>query len=220
MARLVMGRPADSGVVDPTTSGMAPMGTLTPDDRTASRSAAIGSDLDDLELGIEEAKIVCVRRQDSLTGATSADDDMSIDHVGCSGGRQQPSDVRGVHSVEGDDICVWLADQSGKPDLAVGSANRLSQCSCWHGDASASLGGASQQHDDGPILSVDSEQAPRVEGDTRRHAAERFDFLPVPRMRSAQDRSSSVRSPPVRLKASASNAPHPATSSSETDTAC
>ena len=178
------------------------------------------SDLDNFKLRIEATKIVRVRGDHSLLCATGADDDMSIDDVGGTGGRQQPPDAGGVHPVQGNDICVRLADQPGKPDLALGSADRLGQCSRGHGEPGPDLGGSGEEHDDRPIVPVDRYQASGVEGDPRGHAAAGLPLVPVPRIPSAQDRSSSVRAPPVRPKASASNAPHPATSSSETATAC
>lgn len=181
---------------------------------------ASASDLDDFEVRIEAAKIIGIRGQHPLSCTTSADDDMSVDDVGCPRGRQEPPDVRRVHPVEGDDIGVRLADQAGKADLALGPPDRLSQCSRGQGETSPHLGGSRQEHDDRAIIPVDSDQAPGVESDPRSHAAEDLVALSAPRMRSAQDRSSSVRSPPLWLNASASSAPHPATSSSETETAC
>lgn len=147
---------------------------------------------------IETAKIVSVRGQHLLLSATSTDDDVSIDHVRRSGGGQQPSNVRRVDAVKGNDISVRLADQSSKPNLPLGPADRLCQCSRWHRDPSSSLCGAGKENDHRTIVPVDSNQAAGVQRDPDGHAAERFVFfLPVPRMRSAHARSSAVRSPPV-----------------------
>lgn len=147
---------------------------------------------------IEKAKIVSVRGQHLLLGATGTDDDVSIDHVRCSGGGQKTPNVRRVDTVKGDNISVRLADQSNKSNLPLGPADRLSQCSGRHRDPSSSLCGASEEHDDRSIVPVDSNQAAGVQRDPDGHAAERFVFfLPVPRMRSAHARSSAVRSPPV-----------------------
>ncbi|MGQ0520635.1 MAG: hypothetical protein ACT4PX_05725, partial [Actinomycetota bacterium] len=114
------------------------------------------SDLDDLEFRIEAAKIVGVRRQHSLSCTTSADDDMSVDYFGSARGSQQTPDVRGVHAVEGDDIGVRLAEQAGEADLALGPPDRLSECSCRHGETSPDFGRSCQQHDDGANIPVDS----------------------------------------------------------------
>lgn len=162
------------------------------------RALGASLDLDDAEMRIETAEIVSVRAQHLLLCATSTDNDVSIDHVRCSGGGQEPSSVRRVDAVKGNDISVRLADQSSKPNLPLGPADRLCQCSRRHRDPSSSLCGAGKENDDRPIVSVDSGQAAGVQRDTGGHAAERFVFfLTVPRMRSAHARSSAVRSPPV-----------------------
>lgn len=159
---------------------------------------AESSDLDDVEMRIETAKIVSVRGQHLLLCAAGTDDDVSIDDVRSSGGGQQPPNVRRVDAVKGNDICVRLTDQSSKPNLPLGPPDRLCQRSGRHRDPSSGLCGAGKEHDDRPLVAVDGDQAASVQRDPNCHAAERFVFfLPVPRMRSAHSRSSVVSSPPV-----------------------
>ena len=86
------------------------------------------------DLGIESAKITGVRGDHPLTASAPADHHMGIDDVGGSAGRKKSPHVGGIDPVEGDDRCRGLADQSSKPYLAFGSANRLSQGGSRHGD--------------------------------------------------------------------------------------
>ena len=177
-------------------------------------------DFDQGKSGIEYAKIAAVRGDDPLTASTPADHYVGIDDVGGSAGRKEPPHVGGIDPVEGDDRCRGLAYQTSKPYLAFGSAYRLSQGRCRHGDRRARLSSSRQEHDDLPIISVEGDQSASIEGQTWHQATERVRRFWLPSISSAQSFSSCERGPPVSRSACASVAPHPAMSSSDTLTAC
>ncbi len=178
------------------------------------------SDRDDAEARIEPAKIIRVGGDDLLTATSCADHDVGVGDVGGTAGCEQPPDVGGIDAIEGDDVRLRLTDQPGEASLPFRSADRLSQGTCRDGDSGPGLSRAGEQHDHLSIVAIESDEPTGVEGDSRGHAAGRLSCLPVPRIRSAHARSSAVRPPPVWVRASASIAPQPATSSRDTLTAC
>src|SRR5262249_22497337 len=93
----------------------------------------------------------------------------------------------------------------------------LSQRRGRNGNLRAGLTRAGQEHHHAAIIAVQGDQSPGVQGHAWHQAA---GCVPVPRTSSAQARSLSESSPPVARSASASMAPHPATSSRATATAC
>src|SRR5207244_962572 len=78
-----------------------------------------------------------------------------------------------------------------------------------------------EQHEDPPVVPVERDQPPGIEGEAV-HAARlrRLCGGVPPRTPSAHARSLPVSRPPVCSSASASIAPQPATSRSATETAC
>jgi hypothetical protein len=177
------------------------------------------SDDDETHRRVEPPEVVRVRGNDSLPGATRADHHVSVDHVDRVAGRQEPSDIRSVYPVERDYVSGQLSDQSSEPGLSLGLADGLGQGAGRNRDASASFASALKQHDDATIVPIKGDQTSRIKRDPCHQAAGVVRRL-LPSVSSAQRRSSTESSPPVSLRASASIAPQPATSSSATLTAC
>jgi len=92
--------------------------------------------------------------------------------------------------------------------------DRLCQRSAGDDDGDACFVGEREERYDPPLVAVELDHRPCIEGDTA-HAEERS-----PKTSLAQLRSAGVRSPPVSRRAWASIAPQPVMSSSDTCTAC
>src|SRR5207247_2503318 len=107
-----------------------------------------------------------------------------------------------------------------EPYLLFGPADGLGQGGRWDGDAGMGLAGPGEEHDYAAIAAVQGDQPARVKRDARHQTAGSFRAFLVPSISSAQARSPPESAPPVSRNASASSAPHPATSSRATPTAC
>jgi len=182
--------------------------------------AAIGSgrlQRDQPEGRVKLAQVTGIGGDDGLVSAARADHQVGIGDVRSSAGGQQPADVGRIHPTQIDDVGRRLADEPQEPDLSIWPADRLSQDGRRHRNAGPCLPGAGQEHHHAAVVPVQRYQAARVQRHTRHQAAGR---VLVPSTSSAQARSPSDIAPPVCRSAPASIAPHPATSSRATATAC
>src|SRR5882724_10490444 len=116
------------------------------------------SDRHDFEIGVETTEVVGVGRDDSLTAASGADDDVGIGNVGGAATGQQASDVGRVDTIEGHDIGRGLTDQARQPSLPFGTTYRLGQNARRDGHPNLRLGGPGQQNDHPPVVTVQSDE--------------------------------------------------------------
>ncbi len=155
-----------------------------------------------------------------LPCAAGADRYMGIGDVGCSARREQPANICRVYPAEVDHVSCRLANQARQPDLLIRPPDCLGQRSGRNGDPGTCFTCPGKEDDYTAVVSVEGDQAARVEGNARHQAADLPPRCVTPSTSSAQARSLSESAPPVSCSASASNAPQPATSSKETPTAC
>jgi coenzyme F420-0:L-glutamate ligase/coenzyme F420-1:gamma-L-glutamate ligase len=179
--------------------------------------AVCGLQRDQPEGGVKLSQVTGMGGDDGLVSAARADHYVSIGDVRGSTGGQQPADAGRVHPAQIDDIGRRLADEPREPDLPVRPADGLRQDGAQHCNAGSCFCDAGQKHHHAAVVPVQGYQATRVHGHARHQAAGRVLVLSTS---SAQARSSSDSGPPVCCSASASIAPHPATSSRATATAC
>jgi hypothetical protein len=80
-----------------------------------------------------------VARNDRLSVAARANDDVSISDVRAAARGQQDSDLRRIHGIERHDFGGWLPNQSCESSLSSWSANGLRQSSRGNGYTCADL---------------------------------------------------------------------------------
>jgi hypothetical protein len=115
------------------------------------------------------------------------------------------------------DISRGLTNQADQPDLPLRPPDSAGQRGRRNRETGTRFSRAGEQDHYSALIPVQRDQAARIKSHTRHQAA---DLPPMPRTTSAQARSLSDSAPRVSRSASASRAPHPATSSKATLTAC
>jgi hypothetical protein len=184
------------------------------------RLLPVQSDRDNLKCWIESPKIIQIRGDGPLAGPAGADHNVSIYNIGCIARSKQPPHVGGINPVQRYDIGCRLAKEPGQTRLSFGMADSLSKSTRRNCDPGPGFSGAGQQHQDSAVVPVKRNQRPGVHRDAGHYAAGVLARPFMPSTSSAHRFSWRESSPPVSVRASASMAPQPATSSSATPTAC
>lgn len=169
---------------------------------------------------VEAGQVLRVRGDNRLAGSTSTDNDVCVNDVRSAAGGKQPPDAGGVDTIERHHIGGRLSNQASEAGLTVRLSNRLAQRCSRDGHGAVLCQGATEQDDDSSIIAIECDEASSIERDSDGHAADRLRRFGTPNAESAQAASSAVIGPPVSFSAWASMAPQPATSSSDTATAC
>jgi hypothetical protein len=128
--------------------------------------------LDDNEADfrIETPEIRGIARNDSLTGASRAEDDVRIHDIARCRSRQHESDSSCIWCVQRDKVGISLPDQAGQASLPRRIPDRLRERGCGNGDPHPSLFGSRQEREDTAIVAVEGDQAASIESDAA-HAA-------------------------------------------------
>ena len=115
---------------------------------------------------------------------------MGVRYVGGAARCQEPADADGVDSIEGNNPCSWIADESGQADLPLGPADGLRESRGGYGHHSTRLECSGKQSDHPPVSTIQCDQATGIEGNPGLQATDRSGRGDPLSTSSAQARSS------------------------------